>query len=154
MKQTFTIWTGGRPESVREIQEKAKALPLLPAPAPLWCLAIIEYQWGDSRFEVLATACSVRITPWGRGQMTWLHCKARPTAEVRVGEPFSTYTVLIPAHYVTAIEPGPVFQASEGRRPEVLGLFPPNQPPPLNALPLEEVERVIVEVMAPAPEAS
>jgi hypothetical protein len=150
-QQNIFLWTGGRPESAKGSQEKADALPLLPAPAILHRTALIEYYWGETRFEILATACSVRITPWGDEQMTWLHVKARPTAEIKFGEPVGLMTVVFPAHYVTRIQPGPTFQQATGGEPSRdLGVFPPNQPPPDDALALWEVERVIVELMEPA----
>ncbi len=153
-RQTIFLWTGGRPESAKGSQEKADALPLFPAPAALHRTALIEYHWGETRFEILATACSVRITRWGNEQMTWLHCKARPIADIQFGKPIGLMTVLFPAHYVTGIGPGPTFQAARSQLSRDLGVFPPNQPPPEDALPLWEIERVIVELMEPADDAS
>jgi hypothetical protein len=150
-QQKIFLWTGGRPETAKGSQEKADALPYLPAPAALHRTALIEYSWGETRFEILATACSVRITAWGDEQMTWLHCKARPIAEIKSGEAVGLITVIFPAQYVTAIQPGPPFQqATQGEPSGDLGVFPPNQPPPEDALALWEIERVIVELMEPA----
>jgi hypothetical protein len=150
-QQKIFLWTGGRPETAKGSQEKADALPYLPAPATLHRTALIEYYWGQTRFEILATACSVRITRWGDEQMTWLHVKARPVAEIQLGQPTGMIAVIFPAQYVTGIQPGPPFQqATEGEEGGDLGVFPPNQPPPDGALALWEVERTIVELMEPA----
>lgn len=82
--------------------------------------------------------------------MTWLHCKASQTAAIASEGPTGLMTVLFPAHYVTAIRPGLAFQIRRSRKSEDdIGVFPPNQPAPEDALPLPEVERVLTELLAP-----
>jgi hypothetical protein len=51
--------------------------------------------------------------------------------------------VLIPAEYVTRAEVGPTFRITQSRPCADLGVFPPTQPPPGNAIPLVELARVI-----------
>lgn len=82
--------------------------------------------------------------------MTWLHCKAMRAAEIKAEEPTGLMNVLIPAHYVTGIKPGPTFHLTRSRKSDDIGVFPPNQPPPANALALSEVERVITDLLTPA----
>ena len=127
----------------------ADALPLLPAPVPLRRAAHIEYRWGDTSFEIFATACSLRTTMWGSEQMTWLHCKAMTIAEIEPDQPTGLMNVLIPAHYVTGIKPGPTFRLGRSRKGNDLGVFPPNRPAPAEALPLAEVERLLTGLLAP-----
>ena len=83
--------------------------------------------------------------------VTWLHCTAMRTAEVNWDGPTRMMNVLIPAHYVTGIKPGPPFQL--GRRDfqgsGSVGVFPPIHPPPDGALPLEEIEQTIVRFLDP-----
>jgi hypothetical protein len=88
------------------------------------------YQWGDARFEIVATACSVRTTPWGTEQMTWLHCKAMTVHETKTDETTRLMTVLIPAHYVTGMGPGPTFRIGRSGDSPDLGVFPPNRATP------------------------
>jgi hypothetical protein len=123
----------------------------LPPPTPLCRGLRIDYQWGGQKFEIVATACSIRTTFWedaGR-DITWLHCKAIQTMNIHGDEPVGLMTVLIPAHYVTRAEPGPTFRLlqSEGRGD--LGVFPPNQPPPASPVPLDELERTIAALVDP-----
>jgi hypothetical protein len=149
-RQQVFIWTGGRADDAKGCAGKADTLPFLPAPAPLRRAALIAYRWGETRFEIVATACSLRTTPWGREQVTWLHCKASQTATMRFDDPTGLTTVLFPAHYVTGIRTGPTFRVGQSRKSEHdIAVFPPNQPTPAHALPLSELERVIAEVLAP-----
>jgi hypothetical protein len=106
------------------------------------------YQWGETTFEILAAACSVRTAPWGAEPMAWLHCKAIQTAEIRPEAPTGLMNVLFPVDYVTAIEPGPTFRLARARPPEDIGVFPPNQLSPEDAVPLAEVERVLADLLA------
>jgi hypothetical protein len=147
-RQHVFIWTGGLPSTAEGDRAVANTLPVFPDPAPLHRSARITYQWGDTAWEILATACSVRSAPWGSAEMTWLHCKALPAAEVAPQEPTALMAVLIPASFVTRIEPGPTFRLTRSRHSEDLGVFPPNQPAPANALPLAEIERVLTELLA------
>jgi hypothetical protein len=143
------IWTGGQPESADGSSQLAEALPLLPPPAPLRRAAHIEYHWGVTKFDIWATACSVRTTPWGRAQMTWLHCKAMHVPEITPDQPTNLVTVLIPADYVTRIQPGPTFRLSRSQPSEELAIFPPNQLAPVECLALAEVERLLAALLAP-----
>ena len=149
-RQRILLWTGGHPDGAKGCEGKTDTLPYLLAPAPLRCSVIIEYQWGPAKFEVVAGACSVRSTPWGSEQMTWLHCKAAQTTKIRFDEPVGLMTILFPAHYVTGIRLGPAFHPGR-RRPyeDDIGVFPPNQSAPADALPLADIERFIAQLVAP-----
>jgi hypothetical protein len=147
--QHVFIWTGGDPRSAEECHHLAEGLPVFPLPAPLRPAAAIEYSWGDMKFDIWAIACSLRTTAWGSEQMTWLHCKAMNAAEITPDQPTALMAVLIPAHYVTGIRPGPAFRLSRSRESGDLGVFPPNQPAPAGSLPLAEVERLLATLLAP-----
>jgi hypothetical protein len=148
-KQRICLWTGGEASIGAACQSLANTLPEFPDPLPLYRTAYIEYRWGATKFEIVATACSPRITSWGDEQMTWLHCKAMQTAAIKPDETTSLMNVLIPAHYITTIKPGPTFRLHRSRHCEDIGVFPPIQPTPADAVPLEEIERVIAELLAP-----
>jgi hypothetical protein len=142
------IWTGGQATGDVEVNRAyAEALPPLPEPTPLRQAVLFKYRWGETEFTALATACSLRTTAWGDGQVTWLHCTARETADVRPDQLVNLILVLIPAAYVTSIGAGPPFHLTRGRGSEKLGVFPPNQPTPAGALPLAEVERALAELL-------
>jgi hypothetical protein len=148
-EQQVFIWTGGQPRSAGGCLQLAEAIPLLPPPAPLRRAAHITYHWGEAKFDIWATACSVRTTAWGSGQVTWLHCKAMNTAEIKPEEPTNLMTALIPAHYVTGIRPGPTFRLNRSGRSPDLGVFPPNQVAPADSLPLAEVDRILTGLLEP-----
>ena len=150
-RQRVLVWTGGRPTGPRGGGHVADALPVFPAPAPLRRAALIEYHWGETKFEIVASACSLRFALWGAEAVTWLHCKAIQTAAMTPGEPTGLVNVLIPAHYVTRIEPGPTFRLTRSGQPDEIGVFPPDQPTPAAALPLAEVERVLADLLLPQP---
>jgi hypothetical protein len=117
----------------------------LPPPTPLRRGLLIHYQWGEQKFEIAATAASIRTAFWeeaGR-DVTWLHCKATQTTAIQQDGSCSLINVLIPAEYVTRAEAGPTFRISQSKPSGDLGIFPPNQSPPADAMPLEELERVI-----------
>jgi hypothetical protein len=149
-RQKVFLWTGGQPDGARGCEGRVDTLPDLPAPTPLRRSAIIEYRWGEAKFECAATACSLRTTPWGNEQVTWLHCKAMQTEAITPDEPTGLMTVLFPAQYVTAVRPGPTFHIGQSRKSEDdIGVFPPNQPVPAGALPLAEVDRLVTELLTP-----
>ena len=149
-RQQVFLWTGGHPDGAKGCEGLAETLPFLPAPAPLRRAALIVFHWGEATFQIAASACSLRTTAWGNQKMRWLHCKARQLAEVALDKPTNLMTILFPAHYVTAIKPGPTFRIGQSRKSENdIGVFPPNQPAPAHALPLSEVERVITELLTP-----
>jgi hypothetical protein len=153
MKQPrVTVWTGGQPEASEGCFQLAEALPALPPPAPLRRSALVEFSWGAQQFQFLAVACSVRTTPWGGESVAWVHCKGQQTAIMRLDEPTELIDVLIPAHYVTALEPNTTFQILRSRPSDgpAMGVFPPNQPAPAAALPLAQIERVIADLRSPA----
>jgi hypothetical protein len=150
-RQRVFIWTGGRPIGPRGGRHLADAFPVFPAPAPLRRAALIEYSWGDAKFEIVSSACSVRLALWGDEAVTWLHCKAIQTAEMTPGQPARLMNVLIPVHYVTRIEPGPTFRLMQSGQPDEIGVFPPDQSTPAAALPLAEVERVLADLLLPQP---
>jgi hypothetical protein len=123
----------------------------LPEPAPLRRAATITYQWGDQHFEIFCSACSIRTLTWPKTdeEVTWLHCKAMRTAEIKPDGPTGMMTVLIPAHYVTSIGPGPTFRVDRIRITKDIGIFPPSQPTPVDRLPLERIEETIADLMRP-----
>ena len=143
------VWTGGQPADMRALRACADALPALPAPTYLRRAAQITYQWGPQRFEIQAAACSLRSAPWGDKPVTWLHCKARPTAEIWRDETTNLTTALIPAAYITDIRSGMTFRLWRVNAAGDLGVFPPNYPAPAGALSLPEVERALAELLAP-----
>jgi hypothetical protein len=117
----------------------------LPPPAPLRQALRVDYQWGEQKFEIVATAASIRTAFWeeaGR-DVIWLHCKAIQTMAIKPDGSGSLMNVLIPAEYITRAEAGPTFRISRSNPSGDLGVFPPNQPPPANAIPLTELERVV-----------
>jgi hypothetical protein len=147
-KRRANVWTGGQPLP-EGCQETADALPAFAAPAPLRRAAHIEYYWGETRFSIWATACSVREAPWGEEPMAWLFCRAMTVQEIVPDEPTGLITALIPAPYVTAIKPGPTFRSRGSLEVGEVGVFPPIHPAPEYVLPLEEVERTLVELLTP-----
>jgi hypothetical protein len=150
-RQHVLVWTGGRPAGPGQGGHAADDLPIFPAPAPLGRAALIEYYWGNARFEIVAAACSARLALWAGEAVNWLHCRAIQTATMRPGDPARLMNVLIPAHYVTRIEPGPTFRRNQTGQPNEIGVFPPDQPAPAAALPLAEVERALADLLLPQP---
>lgn len=142
MSQQFSIWTGGQaadPENGR----RAAAIDPLPAPAPLPRCALVTFWWGRTRLEFAVVACTIRATSWGAERMTWLHCKGtQVTANVPEGA-VGTMAILVPAHYVTGVRPGPGFTITERHAGGTSGLFPPSRPAPPHAMPLPEIERAL-----------
>jgi hypothetical protein len=118
---------------------------ILPPPTPLRQGLLIRYQWGEQKFEIIASACSIRTTFWKETgtDVTWLHCKAVQTMAIRPDGSGDMMNVLIPAHYITHVEPGPKYRIARSRPSRDLGIFPPNQPTPASSFPLAELERVI-----------
>ena len=129
----------------------AKAFSFLPEPDLLKQAALIDYEWGDQKFEIICTACSLRTLPWEETgeELAWLHCKAMRTAELNPDGPTGMMNVLIPAHYVTRIRPGPTFRLKRSGKPRDIGIFPPNQPTPSNHLSLAAIDEAIAELLRP-----
>src|SRR6266702_973971 len=127
-------------------------LTSLPDPTPLRRGAVIHYECGTLKFEILCIACPIRILPWKETgeRITWLHCKAIPKQEIPQDKPAKMTTVLIPAHYVTAIETGPTFTLFSSHRSEPIGIFPPNQCTPQNHLSLAQIEKIIADLLEPS----
>lgn len=143
------MWTGGKPRSPRDYPDEVDHLLALPPPAPLRQSARIAYRWGDSTFEVYASACSVRTTAWGIGEVTWLHCQAMTVAEAPVDVPVGMMAILVPADYVIRIEPGLHFRHTKYQRPKDVGVFPPLWPAPADHVSLAEIDRVLVDLLSP-----
>lgn len=148
-KQHIFVWTGGEAVIGQHCQPLADTLPDFPDPIPLHRTAHLEYKWGATKFEILATACSLRLTEWDGEPLTWLHCKAVQTEAVKPDESVRLIGVLIPASYVVTIKPGPTFRINRARHSDDLGVFPPIHSTPEDALPLEVIERVIAELLTP-----
>lgn len=124
----------------------------LPDPVPLKRAALVTYEWGEQKFEIICTACSVRTVEWkDTGErIAWLHCKAMRTAEIKPEGATSMMTVLIPAHYVTSIRPGPTFRMTSSRPTRDIGVFPPTKPTPAASLPLSDLEKAVADLLDPA----
>lgn len=149
-RQRLNFWTGGLPHGAEGCEEMAAGFPAFAPPARLSRAVRVVFQWGGARFEFAVAACSVRTAPWGREPMAWLHCKAAQTSAITPDEPTRVMTLLIPAHYVTAVWPGPALRFARHRNvEEEIGVFPPNQPAPADALPLSEIERAITDLLVP-----
>jgi hypothetical protein len=120
----------------------------LPPPTPLRQALRGAFQWGEQKHEFVATAASIRIVFWEKldRDVTWLHCKAIQTMAMNPDGPNDLMTVLIPVEYITRAEPGPDFRLLRWQPRTDLGIFPPNQPPPANAVPLAELERVLAQL--------
>jgi hypothetical protein len=103
--------------------------------------------WGLQRFEVIASACSIRRIVWEGQEVTWLHGKAVQSKDIKPDGTAKAITALIPAHYVTGAEAGPPCQWRRSRPNNELGVFPPNKPPPAAAVPLEELGRLIASLV-------
>lgn len=117
----------------------------LPPPTPLRQALRVDYQWGEQHFEIVATAASIRVAFWedaGR-DVTWLHCKTIHTMAIRPDSNCELMNVLIPAAYITLAVTGPSFRLIRSKPGGDLGVFPPNQPLPANAVPLAELERIL-----------
>lgn len=140
MGEEFTIWTGGGPWDP-EIGRRAAAIAPLPDLEPLPRAAHLIFWWGRVRFHSLIVACTVRNTPWGDGQMTWLDFKGTQVTDGMPEGPAKSMRLLIPALYVTDIRPGPTYTATSRHNGRPIGLYPPSHPAPPHALPLAEVER-------------
>lgn len=145
-KQNFILWTGGERVLDRQCQRNLRGLPSFPDPVPLSRTARIEYHWGLTQFDIFVTACSLRTTAWGKKEITWLQCKGVQTMNVHPDKPASLIMVLIPAHFITSIRPDTSYHILNSRRSDDIGVFPPNKSKPAAALPLEEIERVLMEL--------
>ena len=130
----------------------ANSIPPLPPPLPLRRAMRIDYTWGVQKFEIIATAASIRTVHWektGR-DVTWLHCKAIQTMAIKPEGENHLMMVLIPAEYITLAEPAGTFRITRSHSSGDLGIFPPIHPPPANAIPLAELERVIASLLDPS----
>jgi hypothetical protein len=107
----------------------------LPDPTPLWRALLLRFQWGSQKFKAFASACSVPVVAWEGEEVTWLHCKAVETKNIKADGTAKAITALIPARYVTFAEAGPPFLLTRSRPTGDLGFFPPTKPPPAAAVP-------------------
>jgi hypothetical protein len=121
----------------------------LPPPAPLRRALSFRFQWGEQKFEMVASAAAVRTVPWGEAgeAVTWLHCKAVQLQAMKPGVEVGLTSYLIPAGYVTHAAPGPTFRTARAKAGGDLGIFPPTQPPPQDAVPLAELSRVVAALL-------
>lgn len=117
----------------------------IPDPDPLTQSVLVDYQWGDTTFEILCTACTVRtLLCLDSGcDIEWLHCKAVQRHDVEKGGLLSATTCLIPCQYVTRIRPGPTYNVVEKKTTEDVALFPANQRAPSSAIPIFEIHRAL-----------
>ena len=121
----------------------------LPSPTPLRRGLSIHFQWGEQKFDIVASAASIHTVAWDETgeEVTWLHCKAIQVQAIKPDGECDLINCLIPAHYVTHAAPGPAFRIVRSKARGDLGIFPPTQPPPPNAIPLEELTRRIAELV-------
>ena len=76
-----------------------------------------------------------------------MQCKGMNLAGLDLENPVGLITVVIPAHYVTSIKPGPTFRIKRSSRKGDTAIFPANQPTPANRLSLPEIEHAIADLM-------
>ncbi|MBX9580147.1 MAG: hypothetical protein K2X87_07540, partial [Gemmataceae bacterium] len=135
------------------------AFPALPPPPPLRQALYVHFWWGTQEFEVVASAAAVRavVSPWPEGEwagrkLAWLHCKGVRRSDLRPDgpDPAKVTYYLIPAHYITEVRDGGAFAAVPTGSEDYLGIFPPNQLPPVIAVPLDELQRVVAGLIDPA----
>jgi hypothetical protein len=149
-EQHIFFWSGGQPPPQPEdTKPLVEAVPLMPPPVPLRRAAHIRFQWGETIFDVWATACSVRTAPWGSAEVDWLHCKGMHVPEVKPDEPTNLVTVLIPSDYVIGIGPGPTFRLGRTQPSADWAIFPRNRPTPAARLVLADIERQLAALLAP-----
>jgi hypothetical protein len=122
----------------------------LPPPMPLRRALSIKYEWGEQKFDIVASACSIRTTLWEETdqEVTWLHCEAVQTMSIKPDGSGDMMNVLIPAHYVTRAERGPKYRIKRSKASGDLGIFPPSKPTPANPVPLPELERLVADLAA------
>lgn len=145
----FLFWSGGQPFDSTEARIFAKGRWSLPAPARLRVAALIDYQWGETRFEIAAPCCSVVHLFWGRERLAWLHCHAVNRADVRKDRALEVMTALIPTAYVTKIEAGPAFEIARiNNASGTIGVFPPIHGRGREGLALGEIEKALAELRA------
>src|SRR5437016_3749489 len=84
----------------------------LPPPTPLRRSLSIHFQWGEQKFEMIASAASIRTVTWEETgeDITWLHCKGIQAQAIKPDMEVGMTNYLIPAAYVTCAEEGPTFQ--------------------------------------------
>lgn len=122
----------------------------LPEPTPWRTSAVVGFQWGNESFTVLCVAGDVRVEPYEGNPVTWLHFKGRQFfGAVPTDLSTSVTTYMAPASYVTKIEPGPPYKVSQGKKTVDIGVFPPMLPDPPGSIGIEEVQRLVVELLTP-----
>ncbi|MBX9622351.1 MAG: hypothetical protein K2X82_00900, partial [Gemmataceae bacterium] len=136
------------------------SMPALPPPPPLRRALYVHFWWGSQEFELVASAAAVRTVAsrwpegeWADRKLAWLHCLGVRPADLRPDgpEPLKVTGYLIPAHYVTEAREWGSPEAVRSPPGEFLGIFPPNQPPPIIAVPLDELRRLVAELTDPSP---
>jgi hypothetical protein len=117
----------------------------LPPPTPLGQGLSVHFQWGEQKFEMVASAASIRAFPWeDTGEVvTWLHCKGIQVQAMKPDAEVGLTSYLIPAAYVTHAAPGPTFRLVRASPQSDLGIFPPTKPAPPNAVATDELDRII-----------
>jgi hypothetical protein len=122
----------------------------LPEPIDLKRIAIVKFQLGDDHFEAYCWAASIRSEVWENTgeRMNWLHLKGR---QAHGGELTDApgVTLIVPAQYITSVEPGPAYQRTKRRTKADVGVIPPGKPAPQNALELSDIERAIADLQIP-----
>jgi hypothetical protein len=123
----------------------------LPPPTPLRRAAVLVFRWGEQVHECYCTACSVRVLDWEETgeEITWLHFKGMRIAEIKPEGATGMMNLLVPAHYVISIKPGPTFTLTSSKPSTDIGVFPPNQPTPPDRMDLEEIARVVEDLVSP-----
>jgi hypothetical protein len=122
----------------------------LSEPTPLKRVAIVKYRWGDRHYEFFCWACSIRSEAWeGTGEeITWLHLKAYQAFNGQIHNK-QGLTLLVPTNYITDFTPGSAFRQTRRRISVKVGVIPPDQPRPDNAMTLLAIERAVAELQIP-----
>jgi hypothetical protein len=121
----------------------------LPPPTPLRRALVVHFEWGPQKFEIVAIACAIRITPFEQTgeEVTWLQCKAVQRQLIKPDGTGEMMNLLIPANYVTHAEPGATFRLTVSRRSGDIGIFPPIHPAPEGRISLEQLAETITALV-------
>ena len=123
--------------------------PKFPEPTPLKRMAVLEYDWGPQHFKMLCSAATIRKEKYTTGEMVeWLHFKGvQFFREIPAEAEVKMTTYLVPANYVTKIEPGPYYHVSSGVKTIDTGVFPPIHPVPAASLGIKALDDAIANLM-------
>jgi hypothetical protein len=125
----------------------------LPEPIDLKQLAVVTFRCGGQTFDAYCWAASVRTEVWEDTgeETTWLHLKSRQAFRGQMMDK-PGQTLLVPTKYVTSIEPGPAYRRIRKRTNNDIGVFPPDQPPPADAMNLPAIMEAVFKFQIPVVE--